>query len=62
MSCQHKDGTQWLQNRTTFQNSVLLFPVLSSREETPFSHPPAEEEVHSCSLPPLPLQARSYVV
>lgn len=32
MACQHKDGTDWLQNRATFQSSVLLLPVLSSRQ------------------------------
>lgn len=35
---------------------------LCSQAETPSSHPPAEEEVHSCSLPQLPLQARSYFI
>lgn len=60
--CQHKDGTRWLQNGATFQSGVLLLPVLSSREETPYSHPSAAEEVHSCSLSPSPLQARSYFI
>lgn len=33
--------------------------MLSSREETPSSHTPAEEEVHSYSLPLLALQTRT---
>lgn len=33
--CLAKDGTHWLQNHAKFQSSVLLFPVLSSRDTFP---------------------------
>lgn len=47
MPCQQEDGPCQLQYLATCQSSILLFPVLSSREETPSSHVPAEQEVHS---------------
>lgn len=50
MPCQQENGTCQLQYLATCQSSVLLFPVLSSREETPSSRSPAGQEVHP--LPP----------
>lgn len=55
MPCQQEDSTCQLQYLATCQSSVLLCPVLSSREETPSSRSPAEQEVH----PLLPASATS---
>lgn len=59
MSCQDKETAT--ETCHISEQSLAVPCALQQRRDT-LSHPPAEEEVHSCSLPLLPLQARSYFI